>query len=166
VWVHATLVESLLLTYERLVAPLSREEKDEYAADSAWLARQLGAPAETVPADEAGVAAFMHDARARGEISVGDDARRMAAALLSPKIAIAAPVFWVSELITVGLLPDDIRQAYGFEWNERRARRFAQATAMVRATRRLLPPIGREWPAARRRRDAMTTSFVPPREQH
>jgi uncharacterized protein (DUF2236 family) len=151
IWVHATLVESLVLTYEQLVGPLSREEKDQYASDSAWLARELGAPAGAVPADDAGVSEFMREMRARGEICVGDDARRMASALLAPGIMLAAPVFWVSGLITVGMLPEDLRQAYGFEWDERRARRFQQVTSLVRGTRRLLPPIVREWPAARRK---------------
>ena len=64
---------------------------------------------------------------------------------------LAAPVFWVSGLITVGMLPEDLRQAYGFEWDERLARRFQQVTSLVRGTRRLLPPIVREWPAARRK---------------
>jgi uncharacterized protein (DUF2236 family) len=150
VWVHATLVESLLLTYERLVGPLTPEEKDQYAAESAWLARELGAPADAVPSDAASVSAFMREMRSRGEICVGEDARRMASALLAPGIALAAPVFWVSGLITVGLLPDDLRQAYGFEWSERRAQRFGRLTTLVRQTRRLLPPIIREWPAARR----------------
>ena len=151
VWVHATLFESLVLTYEQLVAPLTREEKDQDASDSAWVARELGAPADAVPSDEAGIAAFMREMRARGEICVGDDARRMASALLAPGIVLATPVFWVSGLITVGMLPEDVRQAYGFEWDERRARRFQQVTALVRGTRRLLPPIAREWPAARRK---------------
>jgi len=150
VWVHTTLVDSLVLTYEQLVGPLTGEEKDQYAAESAWLARELGAPADLVPSDVAGVAAFMGDMHARGEICVGEDARRMADALLAPGIAVAAPVFWTSTLITVGLLPDDIRRGYGFDWNERRARRFQQVRTMVRGTRRLLPPICREWPAARR----------------
>ena len=151
VWVHATLVESLILTYEQLVGPLTQAEKEEYAADSAWLARELGAPDHLVPTDTASVSAFMHDMRSRGEICVGADARRMAAALLAPKIVAAAPAFWVSGLITIGMLPDDLRQAYGFAWNDRRARRYLQATALVRRTRRLLPAVVREWPAARRR---------------
>ena len=108
VWVHATLVDSLVLTYEQLVGPLTHDEKNQYAAESAWLARELGAPAEMVPSDAAGVASFMGDMHARGEICVGEDARRMADALLAPGIAVAAPVFWTSALITVGLLPDDL----------------------------------------------------------
>ena len=150
VWVHATLVESLILTYEQLIGPLTAEEKDEYAADSAWLARQLGGPADIVPTSAAGVAAFMREMRALGEICVGDDARRMAEALLAPKIIVAAPAFWLSGLITIGMLPDDLRRAYGFAWDDRREGRFHQATALVRGTRRLLPSMCREWPAARR----------------
>jgi uncharacterized protein (DUF2236 family) len=42
VWVHATLVESLVLTYEQLVGPLTGEEKDQYASDSAWLRARTG----------------------------------------------------------------------------------------------------------------------------
>jgi uncharacterized protein (DUF2236 family) len=158
VWVHATLVESLILTYEQLVGPLTPEEKDDYAADSAWLARQLGAPGSIVPSNTAGVAAFMQQMRALGEICVGDDARRMAAALLAPQIIVAAPAFWVSGLITIGMLPDDLRQAYGFAWDDRRARRFHQATAFVRGTRQLLPSMCREWPAARRSHTPLTRS--------
>jgi uncharacterized protein (DUF2236 family) len=149
IWVQATLVESLTLTYEQLIGPLTAREKDDYAADSAWLARELGA-GDSVPTDMTGVTAFMREMRARGEICVGDDARRMAEALLSPKIMVAAPAFWVSGLITIGMLPDDLRQAYGFAWDDRRARRFHQVTALVRRTRRLLPSVCREWPAARR----------------
>jgi hypothetical protein len=81
VWVHATLGESLILTYEELIGPMTAQEKDDYAADSAWLARELGGPGDIEPTNAAGVAAFMQEMRALGEICVGDDARRMAAAL-------------------------------------------------------------------------------------
>lgn len=150
VWVHATLVESLVLTYERLVAPLTNDEKDRYAAEAGWLTRELGAPASMVPSDYAGVEGFMRDARGRGEIVVGDTARRMAGALLAPPTVVAAPVFWISRLMTIGLLPDDVRHGYGFEWNEQRQRRFRRTIALVRGTRQALPRVLREWPAARR----------------
>jgi uncharacterized protein (DUF2236 family) len=100
----------------------------------------------------------MHDLQARGEICVGEDGRRMARALLAPGIAVAAPVFWATGLITIGLLPDDIRREYGFEWNERRAQRFERVTSLVRGTRRRLPALVREWPAARRQQPRVASS--------
>lgn len=162
IWVHATLVDSLVLTYERLVGPLTDSEKDQYAADSAQLACELGAPADAVPSTQASVRAFMQEMQDRGEICVGEDALRMAAALLAPPIAIAAPLFRTTALLTIGLLPADLRQAYGFEWHERRAGRFERVTALVRGTRRLLPPLCREWPAARRLAAASPRLSRPP----
>jgi uncharacterized protein (DUF2236 family) len=150
IWVHATLVESLAETYELLVGPLTAAEKDRYAAEATWLTHELGAPLDAIPADYTGVQAFMRDMRAQGEVVVGDNARRMAGALLSPPVVLAAPVFWVSRLMTIGLLPDDIRREYGFEWSDRRARRFRRASALIRTSRRVLPRVLREWPAARR----------------
>jgi len=152
IWVHTTLIESLVLTYECLVGPLTTAEKDQYAAGGAWLTRELGAPSDQIPATYASVEAFMNEARRRGEIAVGDDARRMAAAVLAPRVALVSPIFSVARLITLGLLPDELRKAYGFHWNERSERRFRRAAALVRGTRRLLPPLLCQWPAARRGR--------------
>jgi len=150
IWVHATLVESLVLTYELLVAPLTDDEKNRYAAESAWLTRELGAPPDAIPVDYAAVVAFMREARARREIAVGDTAKRMATALLEPPLILAAPVFAVSRLLTIGMLPEELRREYGFAWSERRARRFRRTAALIRGTRRVLPRVLREWPAARR----------------
>jgi uncharacterized protein (DUF2236 family) len=152
IWVHATLIESLTQTYELLVGPLTAAEKDQYAADGAWLTRELGAPLDQIPTDYGAVEAFMRSMRARGEIAVGDDARRMAAAVLAPKLVIVSPVFAVARVITLGLLPDDLRRAYGFDWNDRDERRFRRAVALVRGARRVLPRFVSEWPAARRER--------------
>src|SRR4029434_5063630 len=33
-WVHATLIESVVLVYEQLVAPLTAAERDEYCAEA------------------------------------------------------------------------------------------------------------------------------------
>jgi uncharacterized protein (DUF2236 family) len=56
-----------------------------------------------------------------------------------------------AQLITIGTLPASIRQAYGFEWRPRDARALARWTALLRTSRRLLPPPAREWRMARRR---------------
>jgi hypothetical protein len=48
-------------------------------------------------------------------------------------------VFSLTALLTAGLLPADIRAQYGFEWNDRRERRFRRAVRCVRGARRLLP---------------------------
>src|SRR5262245_33757966 len=41
-WVHATLIESMVLVYEELIAPLTEPERDRYCEDAAELAVALG----------------------------------------------------------------------------------------------------------------------------
>jgi uncharacterized protein (DUF2236 family) len=149
-WVHATLIESMVESYELLVDSLTDAEKDAYAAEASWLPVALGADAAMVPPTYAGIRAFLQSRYASGVIVVGDQARRLAGALLSPPLGpAAAPLFRVSRLVTMGLLPEAVRSGYGFEWDARRARAFARAIAFVRRTRRVLPRPLREFPAAR-----------------
>ena len=49
-WVHVTLLESMVLAHDALLAPLSGDERDAYCAESAWVPVALGARAEDVPA--------------------------------------------------------------------------------------------------------------------
>ena len=62
---------------------------------------------------------------------------------------LAAPAFRVTRLITIGLLPPALRQAYGFEWDDRRERRFARTLSVIRRVRGTLPARWREWPSSR-----------------
>ncbi|MGH7844473.1 MAG: oxygenase MpaB family protein, partial [Candidatus Binatia bacterium] len=48
-WVHATLLDSFILTYERCVGLLSTEEKDAYCFESAGIEQLLGIPAGYLP---------------------------------------------------------------------------------------------------------------------
>ena len=63
--------------------------------------------------------------------------------------AAAAPLFKLTRLITIGMLPPLVREGYGFEWDARRERAYRRAIAFVRRTRRILPTVLREWPIAR-----------------
>lgn len=149
-WVHATLLDSMVVAYELLVGALTGDEKDAYVAEAAWLPVALGAPAGMVPGSWAEIQAFMRARYEAGDIAVGDQARRLGAALLAPPLGpAAAPLFRVSRLITIGLLPASVRDGYGFAWSDRRERVFRRASAFVRRTRRLLPARLREFPSAR-----------------
>lgn len=114
-WVHATLIESIVTTYELLVGPLTTIEKDTYIVEAAWLAHELGVDPADVPRDYAGIQAYLWQMYASGEIAVGATAATLSGSLLSPPLGpAAAPLFRLTRLVTVGLLPEDIRVAYGF----------------------------------------------------
>jgi uncharacterized protein (DUF2236 family) len=150
-WVHATLLESIPLTYEMLVRPLTVSERDRYCAEAAIMEPLLGMPSGWLPRDSVQLANYMREMLAGGSIVVTDTSRALARALLyPPRWYVAWPAFRPMQLLAIGSLPPSIREAYGFEWRRREARALARWAALLRASSRLLPPLAREWPMARR----------------
>jgi uncharacterized protein (DUF2236 family) len=153
VWVHATLIESVILTYEHLVAPLSAEERDAYCEEAFPIAVALAARAQDVPRRWDDLRSFMERMHASGALAVGSHGRELSRAVLSPAGGWAvAPASWVNRVVTIGLLPSGVRQQYGLAWTERDERKLARILSCLRATRRVLPDALALWPDARRRR--------------
>jgi uncharacterized protein (DUF2236 family) len=150
--VHATLLESIPLTYELLVGPLTLRERDRYCSEAAIMEPLLGMPAGWLPRDSAQLETYMRDMLTSGSIVVADTSRALARTMLYPtQWYLAWPAFRAMQLITIGSLPPLIRQAYRFEWRARDVRAFTRWTTLLRTSLRLLPPLAREWPMARRR---------------
>jgi uncharacterized protein (DUF2236 family) len=149
-WVHLTLLESIVLVYEGLVAPLTAEERDDYCRAAAPVAVALGAPQSAVPLSWPALQDALARIYASGAIAVGDDARLLAEAVIHPRrTLLLEPVHVLNEVLTAGLLPPVIRDAYGFRWTERRARTFEWLVGTVGALRRSLPDRLARWAAAR-----------------
>ena len=149
-WVHATLVESVILNYERLVGPLAKAERDQYCADAFPVAVALAAREPDVPRTWEGLQHYIDRMHSSGTLVVGRQARELARAVLSPAGAWAvAPATWVNRFVTLGLLPPSIREQYGFRWTRRHERTFTALEAVLRATRRVLPDRLALWPESR-----------------
>jgi uncharacterized protein (DUF2236 family) len=150
-WVHATLLDSFLLTYELFVAPLGAGERDRYCAESSRIEPLLGIPNGTVPRSAPALAAYLQAKLASGEISVTETARRLAREIVDPPaFVLARPFFALARLPTIGLLPPAVREGYGLTWDAKRERRLRALAAASRRGLPLLPSVLREWPAARR----------------
>lgn len=150
-WVHSTLIDSQLRTYALFVGPLTTDEQDNYCAEAAQLGPRLGIPAGTLPDTTAGLGRYLHEMEKDDRLAVGEQARGLAEALLAPPGGSwAAPARWIGRLTTVGLLPALVRGRYGFAWGARDERRLRSVAATLRAARRVVPPMLREWPIARR----------------
>jgi uncharacterized protein (DUF2236 family) len=150
-WVHATLVDSALVAYERFVEPLSTAERAAYYDESRVTARLLGIPDVLVPPTQADFDAYLRGMLAGGDLAVGATARAIADAVLRPRVALVLrPLFGAAPFITAGLLPAPLRAAYDLRWDDDRARAFA---AWASAARRLVPALPdtvRLMPQARR----------------
>jgi uncharacterized protein (DUF2236 family) len=150
-WVHATLLDSIPMTYERFVSRLTDDERDRYCAEAAIMEAMLGIPAGWLPRDTAQLDVYMRGMLTGGGLVVTDASRALARAVLyPPRWYLLWPAFRVIQLLTIGTLPPPIREAYGFAWRPRDARALARWTALLRILTRLLPPFARQWPVARR----------------
>ena len=150
-WVHATLLDSFLLTYRLFVRSLTEGEADRYCGEASGIEPLLGIPAGRLPRTVAELRDYLADMQHSGAIEVTETARELAREVISPPAPRALrPLLGLAALPAVGLLPPAIRVAYGFAWDDGRERRLRLLTAGVRAGLPFVPGVIRYWPAARR----------------
>ena len=149
-WVHLTLLESIPQAYELFVGPVSNQERDSYCAESAWVATALGARPADVPITWAHASDQLTRMYASDVLAVGSQARELSGAVLAPRVTrVFPPVASWNRLISVGLLPDGIRRAYGLEWSAAHQQRFERMVSRLRRIRQSLPDAIALWPEAR-----------------
>ena len=156
-WVHATLVDSTIVTADAWLEPISRARRERYYAETLPIGRAFGIPADLLPADLAAFEAYLERMLAPdGAVRVGPLARELADVVLHPPLgpvvpALAAmpPVAYAWTLWpAVGLLPPSIRDAYGFRWSPLERAVSGWLVSGWRAWRPWLPPGFRQMPQA------------------
>jgi uncharacterized protein (DUF2236 family) len=102
-----------------------------------------------VPASLADFEAYLNAMLSGDRIAVGPTARLLARDILYPSPWLLKPAGPLFRLITAGLLPGTLREAYGLEWNQRQQKAFKRTVQMIRALRPLVPSPLRIVPHAR-----------------
>jgi uncharacterized protein (DUF2236 family) len=154
-WVHLTLIDSVISLYEKVIGPLSEAERDSYCTDAAWVPVALGARESEIPRTWADVRRAFDDVIASGVLAVGDDAKAIAEAVLTPPLPSAVrwmlrPVSTLQRHVTMGTLPPEIRAQYG--WKPPAPKDLERTFARLRVFRRVLPKAIAWWPDARQSR--------------
>lgn len=148
-WVHATLVDSAIVTYELFVGPLSVQDKRQYYDETKRLALLLGVPESKTPASLEAFNDYMREMIDADAISVGSTARAVAKEILNPRPLILKIGGPLSVFITIGLLPPKLRQAYGLTWDDRKERMLQILAISVRGLLPFVPAAFRVVPHAR-----------------
>jgi uncharacterized protein (DUF2236 family) len=149
-WVHATLVDTSLLVYDRYVARLSIDERRRYYDEQKLLGEAFGVPIDRQPATYADFNDYMAEMLNGDSIAVTDALRDVVDATLRPSMPfVARPVIEAMNLATVGLLPAQLRDELGLAWGPGRARLVDASRLMLRGALPLLPRLLREFPPAR-----------------
>jgi uncharacterized protein (DUF2236 family) len=139
-WIHTTLVESFVLSYQRFVAPLGQAVRDRYVAEMVRQAELVGLRAEDVPAGWAANFRFIESQRPM--LQRTRTAMEALDTVLNPPLSPhRRPGWWALGQCAISLLPDYAVEMYGLRRNsaaETALRPLVAAGAKLSA--RLLPP--------------------------
>jgi uncharacterized protein (DUF2236 family) len=115
-WVLFTLVDSGLVVYRTYVRDLSREEEAAYWKDFRTVGRLFGLRATEMPRTLTDLDDYRRSMLEGDRLVVTDWAREHARAIvLEPPVPLAArPLVETANFVTIALLPDRIREQYGF----------------------------------------------------
>jgi uncharacterized protein (DUF2236 family) len=150
IWVDATVRDSMLLAYERFVGPLSSRDRDAAWAEGEDIAVALRVPVGARIQSATQFHGYLAAMMATGTLAITTEARALAQEIVWPRGGWALwPAASLHRLTTVGLLPPDLRSAYGFEWSDVDDRALQRWSRAIRASRPLMPDAIALWPRAR-----------------
>lgn len=152
-WVHATLLDTSLLLYDRYVHRLDDGERARYYEDMKPVARTYGITDDVMPRDYAAFRDYW-DWMVPDRLRVTDTTHEVADATLSPDLPRIArpparPAVEALRLVTVGTLPASLREELGLPWGPLRQRLLTASQGTIRRVMPLLPSLVRRFPAAR-----------------
>jgi uncharacterized protein (DUF2236 family) len=129
-WVYATLVESAILAYELVRPPLSPDEREQYYAESKWMATLFGLPTGALPMNWPAFIRYTTEMMESPLLAVDEDARMLGDSVLSGVGTWVRPPRWYRAL-TAGWMPPRLRTAFQLSFGEQ------EEEAARRAARRL-----------------------------
>jgi uncharacterized protein (DUF2236 family) len=137
-WVHATLVETALQTHDLVLPALTSSEREQYWTEAKLYAALFGIRPADLPADWTSFTAYT-EAMAQSEIlAVSPAARDIAEQIFSGRTTGLRVPKWYRAL-TAHLLPERLREEFGFEFGEHDARSMKRALTWIRRVYPRLP---------------------------
>jgi len=124
-WVHATLIDSTIASYDAWLGPYPRDARARFYQETRPVGRAFGIPDRLLPADLDAFEAYMTRMLAPdGPIHVSPTARDIGHEILHPPLGPVIPALgWVPAPLyawtlwpAVGLLPARIRDGFGLRW--------------------------------------------------
>lgn len=140
-WVHATLVDTILLVYPLFVGPLSQEEQDQYYQESKTVANLLGLPSSAMPESASDLRNYVKTMVSSNRLTATAEAHQLARVVLFPPTStILHPLLHLHYQLTCALLPQPVRELYGIEWGTKRQTIFELSARSIRIFVSHLPP--------------------------
>jgi uncharacterized protein (DUF2236 family) len=154
-WVLASLADSALVYHERIFGALDPDDRERYWVEYRRVGKLLGLSHDSMPATYADLRDYLDGRLADGSLWISAERREAAKEMvLSPPFsgllrAAITPVHETIKLISVGMLPAEIRRLLGFSWDPAREALLRSALLQLRLGSRFWPDPVRRHPAAR-----------------
>jgi uncharacterized protein (DUF2236 family) len=146
-WVHATLADTALVTYETFVKPLRPKEREDFYQGFKLMSVLLGIPRDHFPARLRDFEMYLAEMMSTGPVRVGPRAQDLAEQILRPRLRLVPNRFMAPlEIITTGLLPSTLRDQYDLTWGPAQQRAYRLAVKTLPRIIALTPPRIRVWP--------------------
>jgi uncharacterized protein (DUF2236 family) len=129
-WVHATLVETALQTHDLVLPALTNSERERYWTEAKLYAALFGVRPADLPADWTSFAAYTEAMSQSDSLAVSPAARDIAEQIFSGRATGLRIPGWYRAL-TAHLLPERLRDEFGFEFGEREARSLDRALTWI-----------------------------------
>jgi uncharacterized protein (DUF2236 family) len=126
-WVHATLWDTSLLCFEKVVRPLAPGEREAYYQETRRFAWLFGIPDEVLPATASDFSDYVQGMLASDVLTVTEPAARMARFLLEPLLPGTGALLRRYAEITAWLLPERLAEGFGLERGGDAGRRRSEA---------------------------------------
>lgn len=151
VWVYATLIATMLETYNLFLRPLSEDEERAFYEESKTIAKLFGASDTLIPETLDDFRSYWHDMLTGPVLEITPTARALAEDILHPPITGFPNVLGdVMGIASLALLPPILRERYGFKWDRKRIVLWDWAQRFLRTTLPVLPDAARATRMARR----------------
>jgi uncharacterized protein (DUF2236 family) len=130
-WVHASLIDTALVTYELVHPPLSAEDRERYWGEARLFAGLFGIPQDALPPSWVDFARYNETMWRSDVLTVSDEARKIAGAVLSGAGTRLFIPSWYRAL-TARLLPARLRDDFALPYGEAESRKTDRALALLR----------------------------------
>ena len=155
-WVLATLADSALVYHERIFGSLDPDDRARYWREYRRVGELLGLPDDSMPATVDDLRDYVDKAASPTAASGSPRSAATAAKdlVLAPPFsglrrAAVTPLHETIKLISIGMLPSQVRRLLGFSWDPAREALLRSALLQLRFATRFWPDPVRLHPAAR-----------------
>lgn len=139
IWVHATLWETIVMTYEQSIGPLTPNEKERFYQETKLFAYMFGIPDQALPKNWEDFLAYCQAMRDSGTLEASPAAQELANYLFGWHGVMMYFPLKYAKLAAAANLPPDLREGYGLKYGPLRQSFFRTTLWMSRVGHKVTP---------------------------